>query len=89
MSHNNITWKYYVVLSSLKIFCSLFILAKDLNTNNYYNSIIKENNLFFEFIFFGHSAAYGVPGPGIRSEPQLPPKLQQRQILNPLCWAGD
>ena len=23
------------------------------------------------FFFFGHSAAYRVPGPGIRSEPQL------------------
>jgi len=35
--------------------------------------------------------AYGVPGPGVRSELQLGPKLQlqQSQILNPLCWAGD
>ena len=34
-------------------------------------------------------AAYGVPGPGIRSESQLQPTvhLWQRQILNPLCWA--
>ena len=40
---------------------------------------------------FGHPEAYGVPGPGIRSEAQsLPkPKLQQRRILNPLFWARD
>ena len=43
------------------------------------------------FILFGLPVAYGVPGPGIRSEPHLRPKLQlqQRWILNPLCWAGD
>ena len=40
---------------------------------------------FFLFFLFGHSIAYGVPGPGIRSEPQLGPKLQHRWILNPLC----
>ena len=47
-------------------------------------------NLFFSF-FFGFPASYGVPGPRIRSEPQLPPKphLQQPWILNPLCWARD
>ena len=46
---------------------------------------------FFFFFFFGHSVAYGVPGPGIGSELQLLPKsqLQQCQILNPLCQAGD
>ena len=45
--------------------------------------------LFF-FFFFGHPMAYGVPGPGIRSKPQLQPKPQLWQcwILNPLCWAG-
>ena len=34
---------------------------------------------------------YGAPGPGIRSEPQSGPKLQLqlRQILDPLCGAGD
>ena len=43
---------------------------------------------FFFFFFFGYHIAYGVTEPGIRSEPQLQPKLQlwQRQILNPLCW---
>ena len=41
--------------------------------------------------FFGRPQAYGVPGPGIRLEPQLQPKLQlqQRQMLNHLCQAGD
>ena len=36
-------------------------------------------------LFFGH------PRPGIRSEPQLPPKPQllQCRILNPLCQARD
>ena len=35
------------------------------------------------FFFFGLPVAYGVPGPGIRSEPQLQPvpQLQQYQIL--------
>ena len=43
---------------------------------------------FFSFFFCGRPVAYGVPRSGIRSEPQLPPKLQLRQhwILNPLCW---
>lgn len=40
---------------------------------------------FFSFYFFGHPAAYGVPGPGIRSKLQLP----QCQILNQLRWAGE
>ena len=35
--------------------------------------------------------AYGVPQPGIRSEPRLrpKPKLWQRQIPNPMCQARD
>ena len=46
---------------------------------------------FFLFFIFGCPEAYGVPGPGIRSEPQSQPKLQLRQcqswILNPRCRA--
>ena len=34
-------------------------------------------------------SAYVVPGPVIRSEPQLWPQLQQCRILNPLCKARD
>ena len=47
--------------------------------------------LYFFPLFLGHLKTYGVPGPGIRSELQLRPKLQLQQcrILNPLCWAGD
>ena len=49
-------------------------------------------NLFFCFLFsfFGCPVAYGVPGPGIRSEPQSWPKPQlwQHWILNPLCRLG-
>ena len=40
------------------------------------------------FFFFGCPTAYGVPGPHIRSKPQLGPKLPQLQqcgILNLLC----
>ena len=46
--------------------------------------------LFLIFLFWS-STAYGVPGPGIRSELQLQPKLQRWpcQIFNPLCWARD
>ena len=42
----------------------------------------------FLFFFFWLSTAYGVLSPGIRSEPQLPPKLQLQQhgILNPGYW---
>ena len=48
--------------------------------------------LYFYFFFFGCPTPYGVPGPGIRSEPQLWPmsQLQQYQIVfNPPCGAGD
>lgn len=46
---------------------------------------------FFFFFFFGHPTAYEVPGPGIRSEPQVQPKpqLQSFNSLCPLCQAGD
>ena len=45
---------------------------------------------FFFFFFFCHPTAYGVPGPGIRSEPQLwltphTPQLWQCQVINLLC----
>ena len=39
------------------------------------------------FFFFGLMMAYGVPRPGIRSEPWLR-RLWQHWILNPLCQAG-
>ena len=39
--------------------------------------------------FLGPPSAYGVPQPGIRCELQVPPRLWQCQILNPLCWARD
>ena len=32
----------------------------------------------FIYLFFGHPAAYGVPRPGIRSEPKLQPNPQLR-----------
>ena len=41
------------------------------------------------FSFFGCPAAYGVPGPGIRSKLQLQCMVQQLQICNPLCQAGE
>ena len=48
-------------------------------------------SLLFLIFFFGCLAAYGVSRPGIRSKLQVQPKpqLQQCQILNPLCRAGD
>ena len=54
--------------------------------------LMVSNQLDLYFIlFFCHPTAYGVPGPGIRSELQLQPKLQLRQcpIRNPVCWARD
>ena len=47
---------------------------------------------FYLFIFFSAGpVAYGVPAPGTESKPDLQStrQLQQRWILNPLCWAGD
>ena len=35
--------------------------------------------------FFGHPSAYGVPRPGVRSEPEL----HHCKVLNPLCQARD
>ena len=47
--------------------------------------------LFFSFSFFAHPWPVEFPGPGIRSQLQLPPMLQLWQcwIFNPLCPAGD
>ena len=48
--------------------------------------------LFLLFLFWawGHShGIWQVPGPGIEYELQLQLMLQQCQILNQLCWAGD
>ena len=53
---------------------------------------ISESFFFcFFFPFWATPQQYGVPGPGTVSELQLLPmlKLQQHQILNPLCQAGD
>ena len=54
-------------------------------------SLDTESGVIIIFFFFGRLAAYGVPGPGIRSETGLQPTLQLRQcwILNSLCWVGD
>ena len=48
-------------------------------------------NYLENFFLFGCLVAYGVPGPGIRSEIQLwlMPQPSQQRILNLLCWAGD
>ena len=58
------------------------------------SSIPPSLPLFLSFclsFFLSCPVAYEVPGPGTRSEPQLPPKpqVQQHWILNPLCPAGD
>ena len=47
----------------------------------------KEVRLFFPFSFFGHPTAYGVPGPGIKSELQLC-KLQQCERDPLICCVG-
>ena len=41
--------------------------------------------MFLFFLFFGQPVAYGFPGPGLRSEPQLWPKPQLRPhwVLKP------
>ena len=48
-------------------------------------------SIFFFFFFFGHSSAYGVPGPGIRSELQSRPNLQlwQHWILKHCAGTKD
>ena len=47
--------------------------------------------VFLLFFVLGSPRAYRVLRPGIRSKAQMQtmPKLQQRQILNPLCRARD
>ena len=46
-------------------------------------------SVFLSF-FLSCPVAYGVLGPGIRSQPQFraKPQVQQCWILNPLCWVG-
>ena len=46
--------------------------------------------LFIYLFIFGCPTAYGVPRPGMRTELQLPPKLQLQQYwnFNPLCQPG-
>lgn len=46
--------------------------------------------VYFLFFIFGCPSAYGVAGPGIRSEPQFQPQLQLQDlwILNPLAGLG-
>ena len=62
-------------------------VVSGINLNLFLITALREHFFFF----FGHPATYGVPRPGIRSELQLQPKLQQlqRQILNPLCQTED
>ena len=47
-------------------------------------------SMYLFIFFFGHLAAYGVPWPGIRAEPQLwcGRQLQQCWILNPVLGQG-
>ena len=56
-----------------------------------FRCLFSECVWFVFSFFFGCLSAHGVPRPGIRSELWLRPKLQlrSRQILNPLCRAGD
>ena len=65
---------------------------------NYFSNwfVFRGIRVFFKvycktFFFKPHFQHIEVPGPGIKSEPELPPpaQLPQRQILNPLCWARD
>ena len=55
------------------------------------SSLLISTPVIHFFFFFGYTEAHGVPGPGIRPEPQLPPTphLWQHQILNPLCQVRD
>ena len=43
--------------------------------------------ILFIFFFFGCSAAYGVPGPGIRSQSYVRPKPQLQQARSLTHWA--
>ena len=64
------------------------------DTPGHFPGCIRGASLPFSFLFFhffGHPAAYGVPEPGIRSEPKVPSKLKLRLrwTFNLLCQAGD
>ena len=86
----NLWYMYIYYIFNINI--SIFIFK----INIYYIFIININNIYFILIyiiynhiflfsFFSHPAAYGVPGPGIRSKSQLWPKPQlwQHWVLEP------
>ena len=92
----NITISAFVLISQSQLLSSNwfpFLEAIIAISSDFFSFFLS---LFFSFSFSffwggGCPAAYGVPRSGIRSEPQLSPRLQlwQCQILNPLCWARD
>ena len=61
--------------------CGLLCLA------SFAEHTVSFSFFFFFFFFFGHPMAHGVPGQGIRSEPQV--QLWQRLVLSPIVPAGD
>lgn len=87
-------WSYFSVLTCL-------VMMRDDKLPTWCDEkrwMIKTWNVGLGYFFFPLPSplfwlpmAYGVPGPKIRSEPQLQPKPQPwwRRILNPLCRAGD
>ena len=56
-----------------------------------YENKISVSYVNFFFFFFGCFWAHDVSGSGISSKLQFQttPQLWQRQILKPLCWAGE
>ena len=85
-------WVFWVHFA-LFLFLILFLpenksrMGKSVCFREYGNLKIS---FFLSFFSFGRPVAYGVPRPGIRSEPQLQPKpqLQQHWTLNPRAGPG-
>lgn len=71
----------YVITSMFAHISSIYLsnLIYSYHLPIIYLHIFKAYTSFFFYLFFGRSAAYGVPGPGIRSELHLLPKPQLQQ----------
>ena len=83
-NNNQMCLKFCCDQSTLMYSARVYLLIWIHNFNNYFDFLFSLGGV-------DHPPAYWVPGPGIRSEPQLWPtlQLQQHWILNPLYQAGD
>ena len=70
---------YVLDTNFLDTICNCFSISG--LTFHFHLRVLGSTNVFLLFFFFGRPTAYGVPGPRIRSEPQL----WRHQILQPVA----